>query len=128
MRHMTTSLITNEEFWHDSDLITRLRLKTQSTRDWGIQYHLQFVNGYGLSIINGAGLGVEVMVLDAEDGTIAKDDVPVEALVWIREMLADDTVIAHLNPTELRDIIFDVAYWPDRNVLEGDTDGDRDHE
>lgn len=124
---MTAGLITNEEFWHDADLMLRLKYKKENTRPWGTQYHLQFINGYGMSIINGAGSGVEVMILDAEDGTVAGEGVPIEALVWIREMLADDTVIAHLNPAELRDIILDVAYWPDHTPQEGITDGENDH-
>lgn len=116
------TLITNEEFWRNTELMVRLRSKTVHPHHEGIRYHLQFVNGYGLSILNGAGMGVEVMVLDWDDGTIAREDVPAEALDWIREILAEDLIIAHLNPQELRDIIFDVAYWPDNSTLQEITD------
>lgn len=114
-----------DDFWNSADLLGRIRHKQVRTRDYGVvdkgyQVRLDFVNGYSMSVINDGGLGVETMIMTTHDDEAVVDDaVPHMALKFILQRLRHDTIIAFLTPEELRDVLLDVAYWPDyRGIAE----------
>jgi hypothetical protein len=106
---MTTSEI---EPWEHPDIASRIQYLRKTPRLGGVQVQVRFTNGYGLSVINFGGQDVEVMVLNQEDGTVAGRQIPVTALPWIWKSLQYDSVIGHLTPDELVELVCDVAYWP----------------